>query len=99
MGAYFAAQCRYKNIINFAFAAKLKPILPSIISSNQTASVEKQCISESGGLVSDISEIWVNENIPGFLVTMDLEKAFDSLDHDFLLCVLKSFVFGVNFMK
>ena len=32
-------------------------------------------------------------------MALDLEKAFDSLDHDFLLCVLKSFVFGVNFMK
>ena len=31
------------------------------------------------------------ENIPGYLVTMDLEKAFNSLDHDFLLCVLKNF--------
>ena len=30
---------------------------------------------------------------------MDLEKTFDSFDHDFLLCVLKSFVFGVNFVK
>ena len=25
------------------------------------------------------------ENIPGYLATIDLEKAFDSLDHDFLL--------------
>ena len=45
------------KILSKAFAAKLKPILPSIISSNQTAYVEKQCISESGRLVSDISEI------------------------------------------
>ena len=28
----------------------------------------------------------------GFLVTMDIEKAFDSLDHDFLLSVLKRLV-------
>ena len=32
--------------------------------------------------------------IPGNLVTMDLEKAFDSLDHDFLSCALKKFGFG-----
>ena len=66
-----------------AFAAKLKPILPSIISSNQTAYVEKRCISESGGLISDIMEICGKENIPDCLVTTDVEKAFDSLDHDF----------------
>ena len=85
------------KLLSKAFAAKLKPILPSIVSSNQTAYVEKRCISESGRLISDI-EICGNENIPGFLVTIDLEKAFDSLDHDFLLCVLEKFSFGDNFI-
>ena len=33
----------------------------------------------------------------GFLVTMDVEKAFDSLDHTFLISVLKRFGFGQNF--
>ena len=52
------------------------------------------CISESGRLISDITEICGKENIPGSLVTMDLEKA---LDHDFLLCALKKFGFGDSF--
>ena len=78
------------KILSKALGAKLKPILPSIISSNQTAYIEKRCIGESGRLISDIIEICGNENILGFLVTMDLEKAFDSLDHDFLLCFEKN---------
>ena len=36
--------------------------------------------------------------MPGFLVTMNLKKAFDSFDHDFLLCVLKKFGFADNFI-
>ena len=33
-------------------------------------------------------------DIPGYVVTMDIEKAFHSfLDHDFLLNVLKKLVF------
>ena len=71
------------KIISKAFAAKLKAILPSIISSNQTVYVEKRCISESGGLISDIMEICGKENIPDCLVTTDVKKGFDSLDHDF----------------
>ena len=86
------------KILSKALAAKLKPVLPSIISSNQTAYVEKRCISESGRLISDIIEICEKENIPAYLVTMDLEKAFDSLDHDFLICVLKKIGFGDNFI-
>ena len=87
------------KIIFKAFAAKLKPILPSITSSNQTAYVEKRCIGESGRLISDIIEISGKENVPGYLVTMDLEKAFDSLDHGFLLCALKNFGFGDSFIN
>ena len=37
------------------------------------------------------------ENIPGYLATMDLVKAFDSLYRDFLLCVLKKVGFGDDF--
>ena len=54
------------KILSKTFVAKLKPILLFIISSNQTAFVEKWCISESGRLISDIIEICGNENIPGF---------------------------------
>ena len=81
--------------ISKAFARKLKPILLSIISSNQTAYVKKSCISESGRLISDIIEICGKEIIPGYLVNMDLEKAFDSLDYNFLLYVCEAATWGV----
>ena len=78
------------KMLSKALAAKHKSILPSIISSDQTAYVEKRCVSESGRFISDIVEICGNENIPGFLVTMDLEKAFDSMDHEFIMCFEKN---------
>ena len=37
-------------------------------------------------------------NLPGFLVIMDIEKAFDSVDHEFLLKVLKHAGFGDSFI-
>ena len=33
------------------------------------------------------------------MITMDIEKAFDSLDHTFLLKVLKKIGFGQNFIR
>ena len=68
---------------------KLKHVLPELISSNQTAYVKNRCISESGGLISDVIEMCNILDIPGYFITMDTEKAVDSLDHDFLLSVLK----------
>ena len=87
------------KIVSNVFAAKLKHILPSIISSNQTAYVEKRCISKKCRLISDIMGVSGKENIPGYLVTIDLEKAFDSLDQDFILCVLKKFDLGDSFIN
>ena len=61
--------------------------------------MKNRCISECGRLISDIIEIYNKENIPGYLVTMDLEKAFNSLDHDFLLCTLKKFDLSDSFIS
>ena len=61
--------------------------------------VENKFIGESGRLIADIIEITDILNKEGFLVTMDIEKAFDSLDHTFLISVLKKFGFGNNFVN
>ena len=50
-------------------------------------------------MIADIIEITDIFNKEGFLVTMDIEKAFDSLDHTFLISVLQKFGFGNNFVK
>ena len=86
------------KILSKVFSNKLKTILPTLISLQQTAYVKNRFIGESGRLISDIIEINGFFNITGFLVTMDVEKAFDSLDHSFLISVLKKFGFGKSFI-
>ena len=73
-------------------------MLPSIISLEQTAYIEKRLIGESGRLTSDILSVTNNLKIKSYLVTMDIEKAFESPDHSFLILVLKKFGFGENFI-
>ena len=41
-------------------------------------------------LISDIIEITSTQQVEGFLIKMDVEKDFDSLDHKFLISVLKN---------
>ena len=69
--------------------SKNKEILPCLISTKQTAHVQNTNISESRRLISDVIEFTNIQQMEGFLVTMDVEKAFDSLDHKFLISVLK----------
>ena len=86
------------TIISKALSEKLKEVLPDLISSQQTAYVKNRHIGESGRLISDIIEITKIRKIGGFLVTMDIEKAFDSLDHNFLISTLEKYGFGQNFI-
>ena len=72
--------------------------MSTLISSQQTAYVKSSFIGESGRLISDITEISSWFNITGFLVTVDIEKVFDSLDHNFLISVSKKFGFGKIFI-
>ena len=68
--------------------------MPSLISSQQIAYVENRFIGDSGRLISDIMEIRSWFNITCFLLSMGIEKAFGSLNHIFLISVLKKFRFG-----
>ena len=67
------------KILSKAISIKLKTVLPTLISSQQTAYVKNRFIGESGRLISDIIEISGWLNITDFLVIMNIEKAFDWL--------------------
>ena len=84
------------KILSKSLAEKLKHFHHELISSNQTAYLINRCISENGRVNSDVVEMWDILDIRGYLVTADIEKAFDTLDHDFLLSVLKKFGFCEN---
>ena len=59
---------------------------------NQVACVNNRFISESGRLISDILEITSALDIEGLLMTVDIEKAFDSINHSFLMYLLKKWI-------
>ena len=72
-------------VIQNLFLKRLKKVFPSLISKNQTAYVKGRFISEGGRLFSDILEISDNLKIKGFLMKMDIERVFGSVNHLFLI--------------
>ena len=87
------------KILSKALSKKLKEVLPCLISTQQTAYVQNRNIGESGRLRYYIIGITNIRRREGFLVTMDTEKAFDSLHHKFSISVLNKFGFGQNFIS
>ena len=91
----FLLNVDYK-IMSKALATRLKETLPDLISCQQTAYVKNSFIGEEGRLLSDILEI---SNVRGYIVTVDIEKVFDSLSNSFLLACVKKFGFGHDFIR
>ena len=82
-----------------AIANRLKRVLKIIISKMQTGFLSGRFIGENARLIYDILHITEEKQIPGLLMLIDFEKAFDSVSWDFLYAVLKFFNFGDAFIK
>ena len=85
------------KIISKVLSTRIKSVLPFLIPSNQTAYIKNRFISESGRVISDILKISNSLALEGFLVTVDIEKVLDSVNHCFLLHILQKFGFGIDF--
>ena len=86
------------KIMSKVIASRIKNVLPYIIHHNQTGYVKDRFIGETIRSIFDIMDFTVNENIPGLLLFIDFQKAFDSVEWNFLYECLKMFNFGENFL-
>ena len=76
----------------------MKKVLPFLIDPGQTAYVNGRFLGESGRLVVDIIETCDLEELEGYLVAIDFEKVFDSLNNNFLITALEHYGFGNDFI-
>ena len=87
------------KIMSKVIAARVKKVLPSIIHYNQTGYVKDRFIGEAIRSIFDIMDFTAKENIPGLLLFIDFQKAFDSVEWEFLIESLKKFNFGRDFLQ
>ena len=73
--------------------------MPKLVSENQSAYVSNSFIGYGKRLISAILEITYSLQIDGLWITIDIKKAFDSVNNFFLISVLKRYGFGDDFIK
>ena len=70
-----------------------------MISNNQNAYVANRFVHKGGRLISNILQMTDILNMEGYLLKIDTEKAFDSVDHYFLLAILEKYGLKKNFLR
>ena len=86
-------------MVSKVLVERLKTALPSLISSNQTTYLNSRFISEGERLIPDILEGSDLLKLKELLLTVDIEKAFDFVNHNFQLKVLENNNFSHDFLK
>ena len=76
---------------------RLKLILPKIISPTQSCCIIGKDISDTIISVKDLIDIVELDELDGYLLKLDQEKAFDRVAHEYLFAVLEKFGFGEHF--
>ena len=78
---------------------RLEKVLPFVINEDQYAYVKNRTIFDAVRSIDDIMEYTRINQLPGLMVAIDFEKAFDSLSWNFLSNALRSFNFGDSFIN
>jgi len=82
-----------------SIARRICKVLPNIIHLDQCAYVEDRLISDALRTIDDVMWYTKMNKIPGWLVGIDFEKAFDSVNVELLIMALEAFNFSQTFIK
>ena len=82
------------KIASGVLAMRLKATLAKLINKDQTGFIAGRYLGENKRIVYNIMHYKEQNNMPGLLLLVDFEKAFDSITWSFLYKVLEFFGFG-----
>ncbi len=87
------------KILCFVLSNRLQKIIGNIVHEDQTGYIKNRYIGSNARLLLDYFEHCENFNVPGILLYLDFEKAFDSVEWNFMIAVLEKFNFGEGFIN
>ena len=87
------------KILAKTLANRLQKVIGDLISCDQVGYIKGRFIGENIRIIEDIMHYTSEYNISGLLVLIDFEKAFDTIEWDFLFRALQSYKFGSGFVS
>ena len=87
------------KILSACIALRLQKVLPKIIHESQKGFIKGRYIGENIRMLYDVLVHAENENIPGLILMIDFEKAFDSVSWNFIEKALIFFNFPNSTVK
>ena len=80
-------------------AEKIKNVLEEVIHVDQVGFLPGRNIGEAVRIIDDVIFYTQVYKVQGFLVTVDFEKAFDTVSHSYMNFLLKKYGFGPYFCR
>ena len=87
------------NIASKAVSRRFISYLPTLIHENQVGCVQGHSILDNIRNIADVIDHSKNMILPGISINIDFEKAFDSLNWNFLIAALEKFYFDPSLIK
>ncbi|CAM2095610.1 unnamed protein product [Caretta caretta] len=86
------------KIVAKAISLRLGSVLVDVVHPDQTYTILGRSIFDNLYLVRDLLELGCRDGLSFMLLSLDQEKAFDRVDHGYLLNTLQAFGFGPQFV-
>ena len=87
------------KILSKVIAERIKKVLPFLVNENQVGYVKNRYIGEVIRTIDDVMDFTDEQNLPGLMVLIDFEKAFDTVDRSFIINLLDMYGFGPSLKR
>ncbi|GFR80583.1 retrovirus-related Pol polyprotein from type-1 retrotransposable element R2 [Elysia marginata] len=87
------------KIYTKVLALRLQQVTKQILNENQCGFIKGRNIANQIRLIDDVIKFAEEANIDGLVVSLDYQKAFETVNKECIMAALKQFNFGPNFIQ
>ena len=87
------------KILSKVLAQRMEMVVDGLIDQDQTGFIKGRYIGQNVRTVLDVMEYCEKHNMEGLLVSLDIEKAYDSISREHILEMLEIYGFGENYRR